>query len=246
MTQKNQNRILLMLGASSDVGCELIKRNADKYDVILAHYCHSAERLEALQQEMGEKIQLFQADFLEPESVSGMIEEIRQRELCPTHIVHLSAPKFYNVKFGKSTWEQFDEELQTSLRSIVEIAKAFIPVMAKAKYGRVVFMLTSCVQNTPPKYLSPYVTAKYALLGLMKSLAVEYADKGITVNGVSPDMIETRFLSDISDIIVQKSAMDSPIGRNLTVDDVIPAFEYLLSDEAAAITGQNIAITGGR
>lgn len=242
----SQNKILLMLGASSDIGCELIKRNADKYDVILAHYCRSDERLKALQQQIGDKIQLLQADFMDRESVQHMIEEIRQRDLSPTHIVHLSAPKFYNVKFAKSSWEQFEEGLQTSLRSIVEIARAFVPVMAKAKFGRVVFMLTSCVQNTPPKYLSPYVTAKYALLGLMKSLAVEYADKGVSVNGVSPDMIETRFLSDISDIIVQKNAMDSPIGRNLTADDVMPVFEYLLSDEAAAITGQNIAITGGR
>lgn len=242
----SQNKILLMLGASSDIGCELIKRNADKYDVIVAHYCRSDERLKELQQEIGDKIQLLQADFMDRESVQHMIKEIQQRELCPTHIVHLSAPKFYNVKFAKSSWEQFEEGLQTSLRSIVEVARAFVPVMAKARFGRVVFMLTSCVQNTPPKYLSPYVTAKYALFGLMKSLAVEYADKGITVNGVSPDMIETRFLSDISDIIVQKNAMDSPIGRNLTVDDVLPVFEYLLSDEASAITGQNIAITGGR
>ncbi len=242
----SQNKILLMLGASSDIGCELIKRNADKYDVILAHYCSSDERLKELQQEIGEKIQLLQADFRDSKSVQKMIEEIWLRQLCPTHIVHLSAPKFYNVKFAKSSWEQFDEGLQTSLRSIVEVAGAFVPAMAKERFGRVVFMLTSCVQNTPPKYLSPYVTAKYALLGLMKSLAVEYADKGVTVNGVSPDMMETKFLSDISELIVQKNAMDSPIGRNLTVDDVIPVFEYLLSDEAAAITGQNIAITGGR
>lgn len=107
-------------------------------------------------------------------------------------------------------------------------------------------MLTSCTENVPPKYLSPYVTVKYALLGLMKSLAAEYAEKGITVNGVSPDMMETRFLSEVSDIIVEKSAMTSPLGRNLTVQDAVPAFEYLLSDAAAAMTGQNLVISGGR
>lgn len=241
-----QSKVLLMLGASSDVGCELIKRNEDKYDVILAHYCRSEERLKAMQQKIGEKICLFQADFLDRESVGNLIAGIREKGLLPTHIVHLSASKFYNVKFAKSTWEQFDEEMKTSLYAIAEIARAFFPGMAKAGFGRVVFMLTSCVQNTPPKYLSPYVTAKYALLGLMKSLAAEYADKGITVNGVSPDMIETRFLAGIPELIVQKNAMDSPIGRNLTVDDVIPVFEYLLSDQAGAITGQAIAVTGGR
>lgn len=242
----NESRVLLILGASSDVGCELIKRNADKYDVILAHYCRSEERLRVLQKETGTKLHLLQADFTDGNSVGHMIEEISERKLCPTHIVHLSAPKFYNVKFAKSRWEQFEEEWQTSLRAIVEISQTFLPQMAKARFGRVVFMLTSCVCSNPPKYLSPYVTAKYALLGLMKSLAVEYADKGITVNGVSPDMIETRFLSDIPELIVEKSALDSPIGRNLTVEDVVPVFEYLLSDEAAAITGQNIPITGGR
>ena len=242
----DRNRVLLVSGASSDVGCEFIRRNQDKYQIILAHYCSSKERLAELKQEVGGKLSILQADFQNRESVAQMIREIKEREVIPTHIVHLSAPKFYQTKFVKSNWDQFEEGMMTSLHSIVEITRAFIPGMAKARFGRIVFMLTSCVQNNPPKYLTPYVTVKYALLGLMKSLAVEYADKGITINGVSPDMIETRFLSEISELIVQKNAMDSPIGRNLKVEDVLPAFEYLLSDEAAAITGQNIAITGGR
>lgn len=90
---------------------------------------------------------------------------------------------------------QADFSDEDSVAAMIEAIKADgrIPNMAKKKYGRIVFMLTSCTINNPPKYQSSYVTVKYALLGLMKALAVEYADRGITVNGVSPDMMETKF-----------------------------------------------------
>ena len=238
--------MLLVTGASSEVGVAMISRIVKDYDVIFAHYCRSDAELLKLREENGDKIKLVQADFSDADSVQKMIAEIRDTGHEINQIVHLAAPKLRYLKFAKAGWDQFEEGMRTSLQSIVEICGAFMPAMAKKKYGRVIFMLTSCTENVPPKYLSPYVTVKYALLGLMKSLAAEYAEKGITVNGVSPDMMETRFLSEVSDIIVEKSAMTSPLGRNLTVQDAVPAFEYLLSDAAAAMTGQNLVISGGR
>ena len=107
-------------------------------------------------------------------------------------------------------------------------------------------MLTSyTLGGVPPRFQSPYITVKYALYGLMRTLASEYASKGITVNGVSPDMMETRFLSEIPRLVIEKHAADSPLGRNITVQDVAPAIAYLLSDQAQAVTGQNLGITGG-
>ena len=106
-------------------------------------------------------------------------------------------------------------------------------------------MLTSDTVDMPPKYQSSYVTVKYALLGLMKSLAVEYAEKGITFNGISPDMIETKFLSELPELIVENNRNNSPLGRNIRIDEIVPIFEYLLSDAGASMTGQNIAVTGG-
>ena len=79
----------------------------------------------------------------------------------------------------------------------------------------------------------------------MRSLAAEYTDKGITVNAVSPDMMETKFLSEIQEIIIRQNAENNPLGRNIRVDDVIGLFQYLLSDGTQAVTGQNIGVTGG-
>lgn len=238
-------RVLLMTGASSDVGIELLQKMADNYEVILAHYNHSAEKLLELKETIGDKLILLQADFSLPEGVAGLISQINHLGQSPDHIIHLPAQKMFHQKFNKCRWEEYQRGIDVSLRSIVLLLQEYLPAMAKRKYGKVVFMLTSCVLNMPPKYQASYVAVKYALLGLMKSLSVEYADKGITVNGISPDMIETKFLSEVPELIVQKNAMDSPLGRNLTVQDVVPAFEYLLSDAADAVTGQNLGITGG-
>lgn len=177
--------------------------------------------------------------------MAEMIEAIKSDGRIPNHVVHFPAPKAYNMQFNKDKWENFDMGWEISVHSIVSILKAFIPNMAKQKYGRIVFMWTSCTINNPPKYQSSYVTVKYALLGLMKVLAVEYADRGITVNGVSPDMMETKFLSEIPEYIVEKNKENSPIGRNIYVEEVVPIMKYLLSDVAVAMTGQNIGVTGG-
>lgn len=243
----SEKKILLVLGASSDVGIELIKHISDNYDLILAHYCNSVHSLLKLQKEIGKKLVILQADFASNESTQAMINKIIiDMELVPSHIVHFSANRCRNVKFAKSSLKEFESGFQTSVYSLVSILMAFLPKMAKNKYGKVVVMLTSYTLNSTPKYLSPYITEKYALLGLVRSLAVEYADKGITINGVSPEMIETKFLSEIPEMVIQQNAISNPLGRNLMVGDVVPTFEYLLSDCSDCITGQNIGITCGK
>ena len=119
--------------------------------------------------------------------------------------------------------------------------------MAKKKLGKVVFMLSYCVVNQPAmKFAVPYTSTKYALLGLMKCLSAEYADKGVTVNGVSPSMINTKFLAGVPELVIQKNALESPLKRNLQVQDILSAFDFFLSDGADCIAGQNLAVTGGK
>ena len=109
--------------------------------------------------------------------------------------------------------------------------------MAKKKYGRVVIMLTAYTIGTPPKFQSTYVTAKYALLGLMKSLAAEYRPYGVCINGISPGMIDTKFIEELPHPVVEQNIKNSVLGRNLTPEDIIPVIRYLLSEEASYITG---------
>lgn len=240
-----ENKTLLVTGASSDFGMELIRTVEKQYEIILAHYYHENECLKQLKEQLGDKLVLLQADFMDIDSVNKMIGSIRDMGYTPDHIVHFPSPKAVNEKFHKCNWERFSDGIETSLHSIVDILKAFLPQMMKNKYGKIVFMLSAYTMDVPPKYQAPYVSVKYALLGLMKSLAVEYAEKGIAVNAVSPGMTETKFLAELPELIIQQNAYTNPTKRNLSVEDVIPTFAYLLSDGADAVTGQNVAVTFG-
>lgn len=238
----NEKRVLLVTGASSDLGSALIRKVAPDFDVILAHYRKSVSVIEELQDQFKEKIIPVSSDFSSLEDTYAFVDKIENLGLYPTHIVHLPAERLRNSHFHKSEWDSFQKELDISLRSAVIILQHFIKYMAKNKYGKIVIMLSSVVKDLPPNNMCDYVTVKYSLMGLMKSLAVEYASKGININAVSPDMIETKFVLEIPELIRQMNAQNSPTGKNLDVSDVVPTIEYLLSKESDDLTGHNIFI----
>src|SRR6185437_4448338 len=93
----------------------------------------------------------------------------------PQKIVHMPAPPLSYTRFKDLTWDRFQLELDVELRSIVQVLSSFAPRMANDRTGKIVFVLSSVCFGVPPKALVHYTTAKYALLGLMRALAAEYA-----------------------------------------------------------------------
>lgn len=240
-------KVLLVTGASSELGINLINKVYGDYKRIYLQYRNMNDQLQETIDYLNDKteIVLFKVDLSNVIDVNKMIADINESMILPNCIVHFPAPKAYNMQFHRDRWENYDLGWIVSVRSIVMILQAFVKNMARNKYGRIVFMLTNNTNNLPAKYQSSYVTVKYALLGLMKSLSVEYIDKGITVNGVSPDMMETKFLLNLPELIIEQNKANSPIGRNIYIKEVVPIMEYMLSDLGAAMTGQNIVISGG-
>ncbi len=238
------NNVIFITGASSDIGEALIKSLTEEC-LIIAHYNSNNKRLLELQKEIKNKIVPIQADFSSNESIIKMLDKIESKIGVPNKIIHLAAPKFENLRFKDVNWDNFQNEINVSLGSITLILNRFLPKMALQKRGRVVTILSSVVLGVPPKALTQYTTVKYALLGLMRALASEYADKKITVNCISPSMVETQFLTQINERIVELAAEAHPLKRNATVLDIIPSILMLMSDDAAYINGVNIPITGG-
>ena len=239
------SNVYLITGASSDVGCALIRRLWQPGDVFIAQGAGDLGGLAGLCKEHPGSIRTYDVDLTNEKALETFIADVQATCPAPTHIVHLPALRVVNTKFKKFDEERFEKDLSVQLRSAVALCKAFVPAMAKAKKGRVLFMLTSYLLGLPPKNTAAYIMVKSALGGLAKSLAADYAPFGVTVNCVAPSMMETKFLADTSDLIVQASAEANPMGRNATPADVVPAMAFLLSDEAGFITGVTLPITGG-
>lgn len=237
--------ILLVTGASSDLGMAFIRENEADYDRIIAHFRGGNEQFEVLRKSLGDKMLPIQADFAKEEDVTQFVERVKESALVPTQILHLASLPAASVKFHKADIDLYRTMMQVSVYSIAEILKTCIQLMQKQKYGRILFMLSAYTTIPDPKYAAPYVASKYALLGVMKNLAAEYVSKGITVNGISPQMIETKFLKDIPDLIIEQQRQAGPLGRLLRAEDILPVMKMLLSEDAAAITGENISVTGG-
>jgi 3-oxoacyl-[acyl-carrier protein] reductase len=238
------NNIILIVGASSDIGLNLI-RNIDEECLILAHYNSTDDKLLELSKKIDNKMIMLKADLSKDSEIISMLNDIKNNYGIPTKIIHLAAPKFENVRFKDISWDSFQNDIDISLKSIILILNRFLPKLAKQKKGKVVIMLSSVVMNIPPKALTQYTTVKYAMLGLVKSLASEYADKNIQINSISPSMVETKFLNNINEKLVELGAYNHPLKRNAIVEDITPIIKMLISNESDYINGINIPITGG-
>lgn len=240
-----RNRYLL-LGASSDLCCAFLRsHNWSTEDKIIAQYYQHKEQLESIRCEIAAPMELWPADFCDEESTLHFADKLGECCYVPTHILHVPAIPVGNLRFTEMEWKDTQKQIDVQCRSLWVILQTVIKEMAKTRHGKIVIGLSSYSINVPPKFLAGYVTSKYALMGMGKALAVEYASKGIQVNMVSPSMMETKFIRNIHDSVVKKSADDNPCKRNSRPADVASVIEYLFSENNTFITGTNIPVTGG-
>lgn len=236
---------LLILGASSDLATSLIPKIAGDFRTIFAHYHQSVDKLRELQKSVPCQMELLQADFTSEAETARLMEKVAESGAHITHILHCPSARLENKHFRKLSWDDYSIMLDTQMRSLYYAANRFVPQMAASRYGKVVTVLSSVTAGPPPAYMNAYITAKYALLGFIKSLAAEYAGRSVQINAVSPSMIETKFLQGMPHLVAEQNAASHPLKRNAAVEDIIPAIGFLLSDQSRFITGQNLLVSGG-
>jgi 3-oxoacyl-[acyl-carrier protein] reductase len=235
----------LILGASSAIGQEIIRAIDAPDRLVVAHYRSGRVTLDALAGSITGRLVPLQADLARQEGCEALLRAADRYCDVPDGIVILPAPKVTMVRFKDLEWAQIQECLDLQLGASFRVLRHYLPRMARRKSGKVVFVLSSYTLGVPPTALVHYTTAKYAQLGLMKSLAAEYARKRLCINAVSPSMVETEFLSAIPKTLVDFTAQRHPLGRNARPGDVAPAVAFLLSDHANYINGVNLPIAGG-
>jgi len=140
--------------------------------------------------------------------------------------------------------DELDRIFAVNVKGALACARAAIKVMMRARTGRVVF-LSSIVGEMGNAGQTAYAASKAALLGVTKSLAKEYASRGITVNSVAPGFIDTDMTHVISGELKETMLKSIPLGRTGRAEEVAAAVAFLCSDEASYITGHTLRVNGG-
>ena len=243
----------LIIGASSETGMEFIKlleekarsgQAPDKVQ-IMAHYGSHDEELRTLEEQCPHLIfEYLQCDLSDEEQVDRLALELERKEM-PQAFIYLAAAKMKYEKLKKMKLKEMDIAYQIQVRALARLSQSVLPGMAKNKSGKIVVMLSECTLGMPPKYMAEYVTVKYAALGMMRALSLEYADKNINVNGLSPAMMETKFLSEIDARFVEMNAAGSVKKRNATTEEAARAIAFLVSEGSDYMNGVNLNLSGG-
>ena len=140
--------------------------------------------------------------------------------------------------------EDIDRVFDVNVKGALASARAATKVMMRARTGRIVF-LSSVVGEMGNAGQAVYSASKAALLGLTKTLAREYASRGITVNAVAPGFIDTDMTTGLTAELKETMLRTVPLGRTGRADEVAAAIAFLCSDEAGYITGQTLRVNGG-
>jgi NAD(P)-dependent dehydrogenase (short-subunit alcohol dehydrogenase family) len=142
-----------------------------------------------------------------------------------------------------STWRQVQA---VNVESAVWLAQAFTPGMVERGFGRIVFIASDTVWSPPSPQLLPYIASKGALIAVMRTLAATLGPSGIAVSAVAPGLTDTPpARAANTDEIFDATVALQALKRRLTADDAAAAVAYLVSDGAAAMTGQVLCADGG-
>ena len=159
--------------------------------------------------------------------------------------VNASTVSFGNIKLENLEWSDLSSQLAVNIKSNLSLVQNLVPLMHDNSYGKIV-LLTSIYTEQVPSDLLHYVTAKSALNGFAKGLAVELASKGIRVNLVSAGMTNTSLISDIPEKVKLLTAAKTPLRRLAEPQDIADTISYLVSEKSDFLTGETIRVNGGQ
>jgi NAD(P)-dependent dehydrogenase (short-subunit alcohol dehydrogenase family) len=193
----------------------------------------------------GGKASYFLADVTSEADVVRMAGEV-EAQLGPANILINNAGTNVRKQLVDLTTEEFLSVIHSSLTSTFLVSRAFVPAMRKTGYGRIINM-TSMLSHVSLPGRTPYSSAKTALLGFNRSLALELAGEGVTVNGISPGPIGTEMNHAVmNDPVANAQFLASlPVGRWGKEEEIAALAVYLASEHAGFITGTDIVIDGG-
>ena len=229
-------------GIGKAVALALAARGAD-VGITCFTGCKFAEDVRAQLRDLGRRAEYFAHDVGNPAEVAKLAAEVTE-SLGNIDILVNNAGITRDRSFKKMTQEMWDTVLAVDLTGVFVVTKLFIDGMAERGWGRVI-NISSIVGEVGNFGQANYAAAKAGVIGLTKTLAREYARKGVTVNAIAPGFIKTRMLQDVPEKSLEAIMNMTPVGRLGEAVEVAAGVAFLATPAASYITGHVLDINGG-
>lgn len=240
-------RVALVTGGIGGIGTAICRRLADDHHYVVATYIPAeAEQAKAWQFEQradGYDLGIIECDVTDYDACENMARQM-EKECGRVDVLVNAAGITRDSTLRKMDPENWHAVLDTNLDSVFYVTRNFVDMMVERQYGRVI-NISSVNGQKGQLGQTNYSAAKAGMIGFTKSLALELADTGVTVNTVSPGYIATKMVEAIPDEVKQQIISKIPAGRLGRPEEIAGAVAYLAREDSGYITGSDLSINGG-
>ena len=241
-----ESKIALITGASRGIGRGMALRYAEEGASVAFTYRSSDEKAKALEEELkafGVQAKGYKSDAADFDSAQKLVDDVL-KDFERIDIVINNAGITRDGLLMRMTEENWDEVINTNLKSVFNLTKAVQRPMLKQRSGSII-NVSSVVGIKGNAGQANYAASKAGIIGFTKSVALELGSRNIRCNTLAPGFIETEMTAALDEKVVQDWRDNIPLKRGGTPDDVANASVFLGSDMSTYITGQTLTVCGG-
>ncbi len=234
-----EGQIALVTGANRGIGLAIVNLLKERGAQVIA----TARKEEDIENLNSQGFISMTCDVANVGSIEALKAQLSEQNLKPSILINNAGISTLKL-LPRLTTNEWQKVMNTNFNACFELTKRFIGDMSKLKFGRIINM-SSILSSSPQKGFSHYAASKSAIEGFTRSIAIEYASKGVTANCICPGFVDTEMLDNLGEKGKEMMRSNIPMGYLAEPNDIAELICFLASPAARYITGECIHINGG-